>query len=170
MFGEVCYAEREMKDERYKDWLEHFTESDQQSFKESVKQWLRSRKEEIKNYGLATGAITSQDVAPYAMLAQLLNVSLSSINNWMSLKGRKPIPEDRVNDIKRLMDEVALRKVIDVAPQATSGVDGDACELSDEQLIATFKCRLSDAAIGKFYREAEESNMSLDVYLRSLLK
>lgn len=151
-----------MDDERYSRWNACFEESNQEGFKEEVKDWLRANKSEIKRLCEAEG-ISTVSSSPYGMLAALMKISLSSINNWMSLKAQKQIPEERVKEIRRIMAEVKQDRsgAASASPSAAA---------SKDEFVQLLKSRLTFEAIGKFYTEAEKEGMSLDAYLNSLLK
>ena len=151
-----------MDNEHYSRWDAHFEESNQDGFKEEVKNWLRSNKDEIKRLCEAEG-ISVISSSPYGMLAGLMKISLSSINNWMSLKAQKPIPDERVKEIRRIMAEVKQDRsgAASASPSAAA---------SRDEFVQLLKSRLTFEAIGKFYTEAERAGMSLDAYLGSLLK
>ena len=151
-----------MDNDRYSRWDAYFEASNQDGFKEEVKNWLRANKDEIKRLCEAKGGCTAS-TSPYGMLAALMKISLSSINNWMSLKAQKPIPDERVKEIRRIMAEVK-QGCSEVAPVSPSSA------VSKDEFVQLLKSRLTYEAIGKFYTEAERAGMSLDAYLGSLLK
>lgn len=151
-----------MDDDRYSRWDAYFEESNQDGFKEEVKTWLRANKSAIKKMCEAEGYRVASS-SPYGMLAALMKISLSSINNWMSLKAQKQIPDERVKEIRRIMAEVE-QVSLGSAPATTSA------SASKDEFVQLLKSKLSFEAIGKFYTEAETAGMSLDEYLSSLLK
>ena len=150
-----------MDDDRYSQWDAYFEESNQEGFKEEVKKWLRSNKSAIKRLCEAEGhSVTTS--SPYGMLAALMKISLSSINNWMSLKAQKQIPDERVKEIRRIMAEVEQGSLAAAATPSASA--------SKDEFVQLLKSKLTFEAIGKFYTESEKAGMTLDEYLGSLLK
>ena len=169
-----------MEDNRYEGWGDVFGETNQQAskkanqqeFKKEVKKWLREHKSEIislcesrKQSPCKEKNLECKSCSPYGMLACLMGISISSINNWMSAKAQKLIPENRVEKIERIMREVAGLAGVDL--------EGDAEPLSGAgrgEFVQILKTRLSHESIGRFYMEAEKAGMSLDAYLQSLLR
>lgn len=152
-----------MEDERYKEWDALF--SNQREFKEELKQWLRKYKEDVQRY-CKEKAIECEHHSAYKMLSELMGVSISSINNWMSLSAEKQIPEERIEQIRQIQAEVSHLASM---PAAAPG-EQIAAEESREDFVQRLKDRLSYEAVGRFYMEAEKAGMTLDAYLLSLLK
>lgn len=152
-----------MEENRYSEY-DFFEENNQQDFKEEVKQWVRSRKGEILQLCKARN-LECESTSPYGMLAKLMGINISSINNWMSLKARKMIPENRVEEIRRIMREVA-----GLVEAGQSSDTKTPAEDDRSAFVQQLKERLNYEAIGRFYMEAEKAGMSLDSYLQSLLK
>lgn len=147
--------------------------SDQESFKENVKRWLRKRKNELREYAIRHNGCSAAIRAPYSILANLLGVSLSSVNNWLYSKGQKAIPEERVKVIEELMKAVPYEDT-EEGQESFAEEDKKGCNFITDvditNLVSAIKKNLTDAAFRKFYTEAEALGMTLDDYLRNLFK
>ncbi len=154
-----------MEENRYQEWDEIFEESNQHDFKEELKQWLREHKEDMKTYCDAH-SMEFTHKSPYGLLAALMGVNISSINNWMSQAAEKQIPSKRVEDIKSIMRDVS--QYADMQ-QLTEDKQASAAE-DKAAFVQLLKEKLSYEAIGRFYTEADKAGMALDDYLLSLLK
>lgn len=153
-----------MDDENYKRWAAYFPESVQQNFKDELKNWLRMRKSDLQRYCKEFG-VNSAATSAYGMLAELMGISQSSINNWLSQKAQKQIPEDRVKEIE------ALQAKVEAFCQRAAAPEGSSMPAeSREEFVKQLEARLCDEAIGKFYKEAKKADMTLDEYLLSLLR
>ena len=154
-----------MEENRYKEWDAIFAESNQRDFKEELKQWLREHKGDLMRL-CKERKINCVHKSPYGMLSELMDISVSSINNWMSLKAQKLIPEERVVAIRKIMAEVShMASMQEPASDAQLSAEED-----KEAFVQSLKEKLSYEAIGRFYMEADKAGMSLDAYLLSLLK
>ena len=154
-----------MEENRYQKWDEIFEESNQQDFKEELKQWVREHKDDMKTFCDAH-SIEFTHKSPYGLLAALMGVNISSINNWMSQAAEKQIPSKRVENIKSIMREVSQ-----FAENRQLTEDRQTSATEDKKaLVQLLKEKLSYEAIGRFYTEADKAGMTLEDYLLSLLK
>ena len=154
-----------MEENRYQKWDEIFEESNQQDFKEELKQWVREHKDDMKTFCDAH-SMEFTHKSPYGLLAALMGVNISSINNWMSQAAEKQIPSKRVENIKSIMREVsqfAENRQIAEAGQTSATEDKEA-------FVQLLKEKLSYEAVGRFYTEADKAGMTLEDYLFNLLK
>lgn len=157
--------EKEQKGAKYEEWDSYFTMSNQQNFKDEVKQWLKKHKEHIKGYFRSIGR-KCESTSPYGMLAEWMGLkSQSSINNWMSERAQKQIPDKQVNKIREFMAVIEQYKDSESLEAGATH-----SEMTGEEIVMLFKERLTFEAIGRFYTEAEQAGKSLDDYLRSMLK
>lgn len=153
-----------MDDDSFKRWAHYFPESVQQNFKDELKNWLRTRKSDLQRYCRELG-VENAATSAYGMLAELMGISQSSINNWLSQKAQKQIPEDRVEEIE------AIRAKVEAFCQPPAAAERDPMLAESKEAFAKhLKTRLSYEAKGKFYEEAESMGMTLDEYLLSLLR